>query len=223
MLEALSLIDPAFGPWLFAGAERATPLKDLSFAEIANLIAQGVSRADDGDPTPSGGYWMGAATALKRIPRLIDVTVHAGSYAVANYFINSASFNTAPLNAENAAFINFRVFKAAVLAIASTWDATWCGASHWGMPEGEKLQILGRPFFGLAWMTYISPRFAPMITPPRTAISERVPGGGLLMIATEERFSADNPAHLAVARDIEAALEPVNALPWPPDAEPQPM
>jgi len=83
------------------------------------------------------------------------------------------------------------------------------------LASDDKLLSLGRPHFGLAWMTYISARFAPMITPPRTAITEHVPGGGLLMIATEERCSAENPAHMAVARDIEAGLAPVNAQPWP--------
>ncbi len=42
--------------------------------------------------------------------------------------------------------------------------------------------------------------------------------GGILMTATEDRFDVANASHLAVARDIEQALTPVNALPWPPDA-----
>ncbi len=41
------------------------------------------------------------------------------------------------------------------------------------------------------------------------------------MTATRDRFDVDNPTHLAVAREIEAAMAPVNALPWPPDAEPE--
>jgi hypothetical protein len=40
------------------------------------------------------------------------------------------------------------------------------------------------------------------------------------MAATNETFITANPQHLAVARDIEAALAPVNALPWPLDAAP---
>jgi len=72
----------------------------------------------------------------------------------------------------------------------------------------------------MAWMSYLSARFAPLVVPPRSAIVEHPQGGGLLMIATEERFDVANPAHLGVAREIEAALAPVNALPWPPDAAP---
>jgi hypothetical protein len=56
--------------------------------------------------------------------------------------------------------------------------------------------------------------------PPKTAIVEYRPNGGLLMAATDETFITANPRHLAVAHDIEAAIAPLNALPWPPDAEP---
>jgi hypothetical protein len=37
------------------------------------------------------------------------------------------------------------------------------------------------------------------------------------MVATEERFDLDNPAHMAAALEIEDALLPVSALPWPQD------
>jgi hypothetical protein len=47
---------------------------------------------------------------------------------------------------------------------------------------------------------------------------ERTRDRGLVMTATEERFDFANAAHVAVAREIEHSLEPVNALPWPPDA-----
>jgi hypothetical protein len=70
------------------------------------------------------------------------------------------------------------------------------------------------------WLNYVSPRFARLVTPPKTAIVDYRPNGGLLMAATDETFITANPKHLAVARDIEAALAPLNALPWPPDAEP---
>ena len=35
------------------------------------------------------------------------------------------------------------------------------------------------------------------------------------MTATTETFDVDNPAHLAAARDMAAAMAPLNALPWP--------
>jgi hypothetical protein len=61
------------------------------------------------------------------------------------------------------------------------------------------------------WISYIGPRYAHLVTPPQSAVVERRPDGGLLMAATDETFVTANPAHLAAARDIEAAVAPFNA------------
>lgn len=221
LLDALSAIDPVFGNWFFFGRKKGTRLAPLSRAEIIELIAKSVTRDDYGKPTPAGGYIFGAGNGLMKEPRHVTSMLSVGSTFPGPYYINCITLETASLNAENAAFINSHVMKQAILAIASTWEVTWCAAypsdllDHWREPERKQMH------FKLAWITFVSSRFAPMIAPPASAISERLPDGGLLMLATEERFSTSNPAHLAVARDIEASLAPLNALPWPPDAEPR--
>lgn len=217
MLEALSTIDPVFNNWFFLGRERGTLLASLDHNDIAKLISEAIIREDDGTPFVQAGYMFGAANGLTRHPRFIHLGVHAGMYISADYYINTVDLDTEPLSAENADLISVRVMKPAMLAIAAAWDATWCGLRLGDLLKFNVKPKPWRPHFGLAWMTYLSPRFAPMIAPPPSAITEKLPGGGLLMIATEERFSVENPAHLAVARGIEAALAPVNALPWPPD------
>jgi immunity protein 52 of polymorphic toxin system len=218
MFDALSAIDPVFSNWLCYSEMKLVPRASLSPDGLAAFVERGVDREEvSGRPTPQYGYRFGALTSAKKNPRSINVSVHAGRELPGNFFINTASIRTAPLDDQNASFINLRVFKPALLALASAWDVTWCGAYPWSLLKLRTKPDPPRPRFSLAWMTYISPRFAPMITPPRSAISERLPSGALLMIATEERFETENPAHLAVAREIEAALAPVNALPWPPD------
>jgi hypothetical protein len=42
----------------------------------------------------------------------------------------------------------------------------------------------------------------------------RLANGGLLMSATTQTFDVENPAHMAAAREIVAAIAPLNALPW---------
>jgi hypothetical protein len=130
---------------------------------------------------------------------------------------NSATIETGNRVVPDPTIIAYPAFKAALLALAESFDVAYCSAypqqiiDLW--PKGIILKI--------AWMTYLAPRFAPLITPPPSAIVERTPGGALLMAAADTTFSMDNPAHLAVARDINAALAPINALPWPPpDASP---
>ena len=187
---------------------------------LAKLIHECVARADDGDPTPINGYGFSVATPTRPDDALI-VKVHAGCYAPMTVgFANTANLETKPLNAANARFITTPIFTSALLAIANAWDATWCAAYPrdiiplWSKPGP------GQPHFRMAWITYLSPRFAPMVTPPRSAIVEYTPEGGLVMTATRDRFDVANPAHLAAAREIEAAMAPVNALPWPPEAAP---
>jgi hypothetical protein len=127
---------------------------------------------------------------------------------------------TKPLNEDNARLITLPIFKPAVLAIADAWDATWCAAYPWDIIPLWPKPGPGRPHFKMAWISYLSARFASMVAPPASAIVERSSTGGLLMIATEDRFDVANPQHIAAAREIEASLAPINALPWPPDADP---
>jgi hypothetical protein len=110
------------------------------------------------------------------------------------------------------ALITFALWRAILLILVETWEATWAEAS----PEGIQSEWRGIPV-RCAWMNYVSPRFAPLITPPPGAIVEYRPNGGLFLAATDELFQLGNPAHLARAREIEAALQPLNQLPYPID------
>jgi len=222
-LKALEKVDPAFGNWYFLGRRKGTFMAPLSRGEIVALVAAGVSTSDDGEPEPQLGYRFGAGAGLMRVPRDVNVTIHAGSTSHGDFFINTASITTEPLNEENATFITGPKMKAALLALVSAWDVTWCGAIPDNIFDLDPPPGPGAPreHFYLAWMTYLSPRFAPLVTPPNSALVERTSKGGLLMIATDERFSIANPRHVAVAREIATAIAPVNALPWPPDATPE--
>jgi hypothetical protein len=220
MLSSLARVNPAFSGWKFAGRKCFWPMPGGPGEELARLIADCVARGDDGKPEPVYGYRFGAGTRTREKSSL-TLNVHAACYSpTLSSLTNTVNLLTRPLNEENARLITLPVFRPALLAIAEAWDATWCAAYPWDIIDLWPKPGPGQPHFRMAWITYLSARFAPLVTPPRSAISERLPDGALLMIATEERFDIANPAHLAVARDIEAALAPVNALPWPPDALP---
>jgi hypothetical protein len=219
MLDMLAPIDPAFNGWQFYGATRIWPMPTTAGNELARLIAERVARADDGDPTPINGYYFAGSTRASSDTSLL-IDVHAGCYAPSVSLANTVGLETKPLNAANAAFITTPIFTSAILAIVRAWDATWCAAYPWEIIPLWPKPGPGQPHFKMAWITYLSPRFGPLVTPPHLAIVDHTAEGGLMMTATEDRFDIANPGHLAVARDIEAALSPINALPWPPDAAP---
>ncbi len=221
MLDALAPIDRLFRDWEFFGSTKPWPMPSGAGDELTRLVAECVARAEDGDPSPIAGYQFGAA-ARTRTGTALSIEVHAGRYAPNDSFLtNTVELETKPLNEDNAGLITLPIFKSALLAVAAAWDATWCAAYPVDIIELWPKPGPGQPHFNMAWITYLSPRFAPMVTPPPAAIVEHTPQGGLVMAATTDRLDVTNPAHLAAAREIDAALAPVNALPWPPDAEPQ--
>ena len=213
-VDRLKQIHPAYDNWIFRLNDKPKKFdalrKDLPAAIAANVV-----RADSGKQTPSGGYWSRVINNMNEDgPRSLAVSVKAGSAWTG--LCNSAEIGTGYRVIPDPSIIAYPAFKAALLALAESFDATYCSAYPMQIMDfwdpSRNLRI--------AWMSYVAPRFAPLITPPPSAIVERTARGGLLMAATAETFRVDNPAHLAVARDILTALAPFEALPWPPDAQP---
>lgn len=214
-VDRLKAVHPAFDNWTLNVNRRPKKLASLR-NDLANAVAANVARADDGYPTPIYGYHIGAGNNIgKAGPRSLSISVQAGAWDNLG-FCNSASIRTGYGVVPDPSIIAYTVFKPALLALVESFDATYCSAYPSQLLNLCDTSRNIRP----AWMTYLSPRFAPLIAPPPSAIFERTARGGLLISATEDTFSIDNPAHLAAGNDILAALAPFEALPWPPDAAP---
>jgi Immunity protein 52 len=214
--DRLRQIHPAYDNWIFDFNGKPRKLDALR-DDLAAAVAANVVRAEDGDPTPIRGYWATAINSMKDEPRSLSLKVKAGAWVNNGYFCNSAEIKTGNRVVPDPTIIAYPAFKAALLALVESFDATYCSAYP------QQIRDFWDPsrHLGLAWMNYVSPRFAPLITPPPSAVTERTAQGGLLMSATAETFRVDNPAHLAAAQDILKALAPFEALPWPPDATPK--
>lgn len=75
------------------------------------------------------------------------------------------------------------------------------------------LQVLGpAPPFHPGWIVALPPKYAEQIVEPLTSYNERRADGYLIMSATKETFDADNPEHIARARDIGNAIAPLNEV-----------
>ena len=216
LLDRLKAVDPVFDGWLWTDKNDQTVAFEEIKRELPTEIAAKISRDDDGDPDPIYGYRFYVYNSIEDQPRGLSISVHGGCWSDSDLITNDVRISTDWYVDPDPAIITFPIFKGAVLATAETFDAMW------GTAYSHDLMELGRrpSYYRLAWISYVGPRFAHLITPPASAIVERRPNGGLLMAATDEPFSVSNPAHVAAARDILAAVAPLAALPWPPDAEP---
>ncbi|MHB8887178.1 MAG: Imm52 family immunity protein [Methylovirgula sp.] len=216
LIPRLRQIDPIFAHWYtWADVNRAVPF-DTHVAPLAEKIAADVSRSDSGRPTPQLGYQLFAhnTASMKRGPRNFEVHMFAGKISgwTHNWIAIRTDYGVVP----DSDVITYRIFKGALLALAETFEATIGSAYPASLTDlWPKENRRGQLTLKLAWITYVAPRFAPLITPPASAIVERRPDGGLLMAATDETFVTANPRHMAVAREIEAAVAPFNALPYP--------
>jgi hypothetical protein len=80
--------------------------------------------------------------------------------------------------------------------VVSVWTALPC--------SGQTLSALSQ------WVDDLSfGAICGRISPPPSAIVERTPDGEMLLLATDETFAAENSIHVAVADEIQLALQPL--------------
>jgi hypothetical protein len=215
MLAGLGAIRPELAQW-FTGAEKRgkgsvpnDPIPDGREA-LTKLFSEALFRSDIAHrPMPELGYqiyaWNGRDDACRSTLEII-----AGSYTNSRPFPNVVVFALRKPTAENAALVTPSVLKSSLLGIVGAWQPEWVvleDQDYWDHIENKQTGNL--PKIRSGWMTYLSAPYARRIIPPAEVKCEFVRGGGLLMSATEELFSADIAAHVAAADAVQAALRPL--------------
>jgi hypothetical protein len=216
MLGKLVVAHPAFARWnrkakTRAAANRPAWAMPPDIDELTVVFEKGRQYKDvPREPWPEMGYRVSAWNGLDG-PDGASLSVHAGTYADYSVYPNTVDLVLKPAGIDNADLINSAVLKPVLLGVVSAWEPDYgvviCW-DYWQRLFGDRHW----PPFRSGWMTYLAPQYASRIMPPPAAIIERVPGGGMLLLATKERFSMDNPAHLAAADAIQAALAPLQAM-----------
>jgi len=215
MLQGLEAIHPSLSRW-FAAAEKhgdeSVPADPISPAEehLTRLFENGRFQNEGVHrPMPELGYrvsgWNGRTDDCRA-----HFEVEAGSYAHYRAFPNGVSLQLRKRTAANGSLVTPTVLKSSLLNIAAGWQPEWAALEdqdYWDHIENKETGHLPKVRSG--WMIYLSAPYARRIIPPTGAKSELIKGGGLLMIATEELFSVDNPLHVAAADAIQAALAPL--------------
>ena len=110
------------------------------------------------------------------------------------------------------------LIKAVLLALVDAWEPAIGRIDPPGLwtprRDGAGRPVLAR--FRAGWMTYLAPPFARQIQPPSGAVIESLLDGGMLILATGERFEIENAGHRAIYDAIQAAMTPLNDMAWPP-------
>jgi Immunity protein 52 len=208
MIDGLADIDPVLSLWTCASSR---PKKfEIVSDHYSEEVAKCIVKDDWGEPLPIYGYRFSAVTREQARERLFSARVHAGS-TYPKPFPNDAVLSTSSGYVPDPSVITYNIFKPALLAMTEAWDPARCAA----YPHALIAPVPGGIYFYEAWIQYLCPWLASLVTPPPApVIVEHLPNGGLLMSATTQTFDVENPAHMAAAREIAAAIVPFNALPW---------
>lgn len=216
MLDGLAKAHPAFAHWnkkaySLAAADKPAWAMPPNVDELVDVFEKGRQYKDvPRDPWPEMGYSVSAWNGLDR-PYGSSLTVRPGSYGDWIPFPNTVGLSLNPAGPGNSDLINVVTLKPALLSVAMAWEPDYAVVvpwDYWPRSFGDHEY----PNLRSGWMTYLAPKYVPRIAAPPLAIAESVPGGGLLLLATEEQFDMENPAHLAAAAAVQAALEPLQGM-----------
>jgi hypothetical protein len=223
MLIELPTIHPVFASvWHQSGTEAEIPLfnsEPPELAEVRKVVEAGVSIADGVDePRPEWGYnvfaWCGVRGGCS-----VSLTMSAGCGTVSGLrrYMNTVHLTPFVKEASDAVLQSFECTRAMLRIIAAAWEPDYASVYFGDYWDHLKTSPGHWPEVRSGWMTYLSADYARRIVAPAAARVELAPGG-MVLLATKERFSMDNPAHVAAADAIQAALAPLSVRQWPPVA-----
>lgn len=168
----------------------------LPVEDAGNAIAQIVDRglAAESEPNPLG------RTAIFKV-------IGAGRRSFRG--VCAATLTVEFEGAPDPEIVSYPIFKSVMTSLAPIWNATYVRADTNAIRECWE-----RPprIFDLSWMIYLSESFAHMIALPENVHVEPVTGGGVVLSAVEGDFDVANPEHMAAARRMRDALNPLNSL-----------
>ncbi|HVO33543.1 MAG TPA: Imm52 family immunity protein, partial [Elusimicrobiota bacterium] len=153
------------------------------------------------------GYNLGAAVSDIASSRFMEFSASAGGHDEHGPGFRCARLWTNRFADADPELVTAPLFKAALFALVEAWEPEFAIAESFSLARysGEK----SAPF-APAWMTYLSAPLARQIVPPSGVRVERDDAGGILMIATEEKFDVENPEHMAAAKRICAAVASID-------------
>jgi hypothetical protein len=166
---------------------------------IADIVESGVYIDDFNNPRPEYGHSV-HAVAGARGPRHVVFTASTKRQSF------DLSFGEHDI-ASDLSIVTYPLFKAALLAISSAWDARWScaqasrndvvkvpidfgpGVPAFRIDSAPKVPLdptFPKSIFHVPWMAYLSSERAAGVTLAREILTERTPDGGLLMSAATE-------------------------------------
>jgi Immunity protein 52 len=216
MLEGLVKAHSAFSHWNKQAYSQAAANKPAwhmppHIDELTTVFEKGRQYKDRPRVLwPEMGYSVSAWNGIER-PHGATLRIRSGGFTSSRFFPNTVDLKVNRAGPDNTDLISSAVLKPALLSVATAWGPDYAVVvpwTYWPRVFGDG----GYPTLRSGWMTYLAPKYATRIIPPPSAIVEPVSNGGLLLLATEDQFDMENPAHLAAVAAVQTALGPLQEM-----------
>ena len=188
---------------------RVSARHQSSKSNLERFFAAGVNRRDtDHTIIQELGFQIGLANSSERGP--LTLRIHCGSYS--ERVSNSCVFGTSLGDGPPESLLTVPKCLQVLPSMIECFDVSRALVSCHEL--NEKIEFpLGAPHVG--WVSFLSSEFRrmPDFKPPTRIVS--VEGKGNIIVLTDERFDSERPDHLAIAKDVVAALRRAKVIPKP--------
>ncbi|HZI05717.1 MAG TPA: immunity 52 family protein [Archangium sp.] len=207
----LASCDPSLAHWFKKGRSLKKALQhrfEINAASLAKLFNQ---QAQKEGRFPTDGFslsgWNGQTQEAAS-----SLSLRCGDASV--WVPNSCVFEPPAQGSAEERVLQTPVLARILRAMAVAFEPEWGIATsqqHRALvtPKSAKAGTAGT-FVG--WLMYFSHRRGPLPLLPSPVHTESVEDKGTLVILTPERFTASNPAHVALARDVSERLAQAGLL-----------
>ena len=205
--RGLRRIDPVFTGWRLVSEKRkeANLRVATSRDKLEPFVAAGMHRDYYGAAIPECGFdlWL---SILRSDGGSSMVSIHAGAYSP--WLGNNCILYLPPSGRKSSDLLTVNILGNILREAVISWDADWGRVSNWQIHD-----VLEKPKrkFDVGWLTYITNRKGPLPKISGPARVEALDDRGHVVIATDERFAADNAIHRRTIRRLNKILSPILA------------
>jgi hypothetical protein len=209
--ERLKQIDPAWVQWYRAGkAPRGVPgvlvnVEDKQ--ELEELFQRGRNRTDVGRKIIEDlGFSIVVWTPERKNSTM--VRIHCGVYTP--FSGNSCRMEMPAEGTTTERLLNVAVMRQVVTSMVMAWEPDWGIATSHDLRE--LIPRRNRKEYPVGWLMYCSNRQGRVPPLPAPVRIDRLHDEGTLITLTDERFTASNPEHVALAVRVHELLDRAGVL-----------
>ena len=205
-LALLPDVDPSFARWFRQGRSQKESLSrpvETSPEALEKLVRRGKDRVRK-DLGHSVWVWNGVLDEYDDS----GLQIHCGSRSEA---VSNVCVVKLPYRGPNAErVLTAPVLKNLVRSMAVAWEPNWAVAMS--RTHRDIIDEHGRADAWVGWVTYLSRERGQVPPLPAPVRLEPVEDRGTLIVLTPERFTADNPEHVALSLRVRELLERAGLL-----------